>query len=899
MIINTYQQKVLNDLSSYLGYINTYNNLYDGWKQYWAEQDIRIGIGGVPEYDNTIAGVPHVCMKVPTGGGKTLLGCASLKRIFDFMPLDRARFVLWLVPTDQILKQTVKALKDVNNDYRQQIDRDFSGKVQVFTKEQLLNAESFSPDSVIENLTICIMSFNSLRINRTLRDVRKVYQQNGNLFRFSSYFNDPNVLLEDTPDSALIQIIRQLTPVVIVDESHNVTSDLSIEMLSNINPSFILDLTATPRVGSNIISYVDAKQLKSENMVKLPVVVYNRDTRKDVILDAIQLRSQLEQQANLARSISGKYIRPIVLFQAQPNIDDETSETYTKIKDTLIKIGIPDDEIAIKTGNVDDLKDVELLSERCKIRYIITVNALKEGWDCPFAYVLASLANKTSSVDVEQIVGRILRQPYAKQHPVKLLNCSYVLTCSSDFYNTLSSIVKGLNNAGFSKKDFRVGNEEIVEENSSSTEQQLNLFDYAETVSPNNDACAGEMPEECSDTPEEGYNEVASDSEALEKELAQTFGEKFDSNSINEHFSVASSNVSTMLSQAETQTQEYENSVSDDNTSGGDMGELLHQIVISEKYKALADSIQLPQFVIETEPDLFGSGIDLLEKETLSKGFSLSGQDATVSFELSTGEMYNIDVEDNDSVPKYKRMSRAQSERIREYLVRLPEAQRKETCVQNIISIINKNNRFSVTEITDYVNRVVANMTDEEIASIETSYVNYAQKIEEKIKKLEDVYREKLFFRLIDEGKIKCMSMYSFPQVITPTDTLDSVPDSLYTEEKNDMNTTERRVLDTIIASGCVEFWHRIIERKGFRINGFINHYPDFYVRTRKGNNVLVEVKGDDRDNSDSSKKLKLGRQWQAVSGNDYRYFMVYEKMELGEPGAYTLDSFAAIIKEL
>lgn len=143
-------------------------------------------------------------------------------------------------------------------------------------------------------------------------------------------------------------------------------------------------------------------------MVKLPVVVYNRTTRQSVIQDAIQLRGSIERQAIAEEETGGKYIRPIVLFQAQPNTSEE-SETFDKIKTMLIDMGIPAEQIAVKTSKVDDLGKTDLMSRDCPIRYIITVNALKEGWDCPFAYILASLANKTSQVDVEQILGRILR----------------------------------------------------------------------------------------------------------------------------------------------------------------------------------------------------------------------------------------------------------------------------------------------------------------------------------------------------------------------------------------------------------------------------------------------------------------------------------------------------------
>ena len=52
------------------------------------------------------------------------------------------------------------------------------------------------------------------------------------------------------------------------------------------------------------------------------------------------------------------------------------------------------------TGNVDELKDVDLMSEECPIRFIITVEALSEGWDCPFAYVLATVAKSSTNFAV-------------------------------------------------------------------------------------------------------------------------------------------------------------------------------------------------------------------------------------------------------------------------------------------------------------------------------------------------------------------------------------------------------------------------------------------------------------------------------------------------------------------
>lgn len=867
MELNNYQRQVMRDLSAYLHCVNRGTNLFSAWREYWFAKDVAVGLGGVPSYNNAIERVPHVCMKVPTGGGKTFMACASVKRIFDALPAGKPQVVVWLVPSDPILTQTIRTLSDVNHPYRQKLDQDFAGRVGVYTKEMLLNGHNFSPDTVREMLTICIMSYSSLRINSRNRDVRKVYQENGNLFRFAEYFKDKEALLADTPDTALIQVLRHLEPVVVVDESHNAGSDLSTEMLNNLNPSFVLDLTATPRKNSNIISYVDARELKKEHMVKLPVVVYNRTSRQSVIQDAIQLRGSIEREAIAAEEAGGKYIRPIVLFQAQPRTGD-SSDTFDKIKTMLIDMGVPEAEIAVKTSNVDDLKGKDLMSKDCPIRYIITVNALKEGWDCPFAYILASLANRTSTVDVEQILGRILRQPYAAQHASPLLNTSYVLTNSVDFHSTLERIVVGLNKAGFSRKDYRIG----------------------DTI---------EVPQ------------VPAQPEVVQVEIPmepQPAEDTFDDINVQEvraaleNSTPAETAVTAMVRQATQQAENYTAAVSapDDGFMGGELGDMLTQNAIQAHLAGEVSALRVPQFFLRSVPDLFGDEYELLEPENLSEGFSLAGQDAQVHFELATGEMYRVDVEEHgEAVPKYKRASSELSEYIRNRLAQLPPEQKIQSCTNMLCSQINRNNRYAAAEISDYVRRIVAGMTEDELAAMETAIPTYAAKIQDKIKGLEEAYREDKFNRWLDAGKIVCRDSYEFPAVITPADTTDAIPNSLYEAEKDDMNNGEHELIDAVVALGNVKWWHRIIERKGFRLNGFVNHYPDFIVMTKSGKLVLIEYKGDDRDNSDSKRKLNLGRKWQAQSGQYYRYFMVFKNRDFGIDGAYTLDQFVEIMKEL
>ena len=453
MELKKYQLQVIKDLDRFLELLIEKQNISKAYNALWNEKGINVGIDGMPPYDPELAGVPQVCFKVPTGGGKTFLAANSLKPIFASMPHIHPKAVVWLVPSDAILSQTYKTLTDKNHAYRKKIDVDFGNKVEVYSKQQLLNGQNFNPTSVSDNLSIFVLSYDSFRTSK--KDGRKAYQENGSLLPFVRFKQDSSNLLEDTDETALIQVIRKLNPVVIVDESHHATSKLSKEMLQNFNPSFVLDLTATPKKGSNIISFVDARQLKAENMVKLPVIVYNRKSQEDVFISAVSLRRKLELEAVQGLKNGGKYIRPIVLFQAQPRNNDE-STTYEKIKHTLIEMGIPESEIAIKTADKDELRNIDLSSSDCNIRYIITVNALKEGWDCPFAYILATVANRTSSIDVEQILGRILRLPNTKKNESEVLNLSYVITSSNAFYATLDKVVVGLNAAGFTSKDYRV-----------------------------------------------------------------------------------------------------------------------------------------------------------------------------------------------------------------------------------------------------------------------------------------------------------------------------------------------------------------------------------------------------------------------------------------------------------
>lgn len=870
MELKKFQKQVISDLNRYCELLNSTNSVVKAYNDFWLEKGVRVGFEAVPTYNNTIANTPHVCFKVPTGGGKTFLACNSLKTIFGNLPSKKAKVVVWLVPSDAILTQTLKNLSNPEHSYRQKIETDFNGRVQVYSKQQVLDGQQFNPTTVNEQLSIVVMSFDSFRIKN--KEGRKVYQENGNLQQFAKFITTPETLIEGIDDTALIQVLNQLSPVVVVDESHHTTGDLSVEMLKNLNPCFILDLTATPRKNSNIISYVDAAQLKAENMVKLPVIVYNRPSQEEVIADAIDLRNRLDELAET--NTDECYIRPIVLFQAQPR-NAENKETFDKLKERLVENGIPAEEIAIKTAEINEIKDKDLMSSDCKIKYIITVNALKEGWDCSFAYILATLANKTSTVDVEQILGRVLRLPYTKQNASKFLNLSYVLTSSNDFHATISKVIQGLNDAGFSDKDYRIAEEKsVVEPVPKPVQQEITL------KSPTADV------EEFLEFDSSALKAIIDERKQSDKPITA---------------------IDDMLASAEAKSDTYEEELK--NLQSEPLSDLPLEIRskvttyrMYDKFKDEALALEIPQFYFQSENSLFafleGGYQELVSKEFLSDGFTLKDKGVDIDFCAATESVAEIDVNKNET-PKYRFMQEAESEYFKEMFKNQTPESRIKNCKYQIKQILEKSDFVAGSELTAYIDRVVENMNGDELTALEKNVHGFATKIKDKINKLLDVHRRERFKHLLETGKIECLPSFKLKSEINPGETFSLLSKSLYVAEQT-MNPFERRVVEKVSSMPNIKWWHRNIERHEFCINGFINHYPDFIVMTNSGFIVMIEAKGEHlTSNDDSREKAELGKIWQAQAGGKFRYYMVSEDEIASNPDAIGLDKFLSIVKEL
>lgn len=683
-------------------------------------------------------------------------------------------------------------------------------------------------------------------------------------------------MLDEVDDTALINVLRSLNPVLVVDESHNAESDLSVDMLKNLNPSFILDLTATPKQNSNIVSLVPAIELKKEHMVKLPVIVYNNQDKAEVINNALYLQRKLELLAKQQEANGSKYIRPIVLFQAQPKTKNDNI-TFENLKEQLLALGIPEAQIKIKTASIDELKGVDLMSRECEVRYIITINALKEGWDCPFAYILASLADKSSAVDVEQILGRVLRQPYVQKHDSFQLNLSYVLTASARFNETLQSIVRGLQESGFSEKDYRKMEAVSEQDKQASTSNPVEDFLFPEQ-------------QETSDDNTIDVNRVNFDfSDAAGKDFSNTVLDEIETVANEQH------------QQFEKQIQEQENQSNDSNMFQ-EMGDKVKRFTIKKDHKEVCQNIDFPQFFIKVAPnDIFGTDEVLLNRESLLKGFKLSEEDSKIDFGTVDSELYKVDLENNNNYsPSFTKIEdRRVKDPIADYILSKPKDKQLSDIIHQVMQVIGNLHPIADQEIKKYISRVIEDFSSDQLQDIIVRKNSYTRVIKDKIRLLADQYAEKQFFDLIKAKKVMTKGNWKLPETIIPGNVSSSIGNSLYEKEAAMNNNFEERVIMDLGTSSNIVFWHRNLERgKGFSINGYkANHYPDFILHTKSGITILIETKGDDRDNSDSVMKCRLGSEWERQAGSNFAYFMIFDKREVG--GAYTLEKAKQLIGDM
>jgi len=436
-----------------------------------------------PRHDGIGRPVPNVVLKVPTGGGKTFLAASALSRLFGRYLGKNTGFVLWIVPNEAIYTQTKKQLVDRQHPYRQMLDHTAAGRVRILEKDDRLDARDIETN-------LCVMLLMLQSANRQTRESLKMFQDRGDVHGFFPDEGDQEAhrkVLDTTTNldaygkageadafwpmvkDSLGNALRLIRPVVVMDEGHRAVSELAFETLYNFNPCFVLELTATPkdvaaRGGrnpraarpANVLVEVLGTELDREGMIKMPL---NLDSRQGAdwratLAAALERLNVLDRESQRLRAERGRYIRPILLVQVERTGEEQRDGRRVHaldVKEWLKTAGLDDAEIAIKTADTNDLSNPEnqdLLAPTNRVRAIITKQALQEGWDCPFAYVLCSLAASSNLSAMTQLIGRILRQPHAEKTGVAALDECYVVTHHADTANVVDAIKQGLEEDG-------------------------------------------------------------------------------------------------------------------------------------------------------------------------------------------------------------------------------------------------------------------------------------------------------------------------------------------------------------------------------------------------------------------------------------------------------------------
>ena len=458
-----YQQQVLDSIEAYFKACHELPSPSIAFtattERLWGRGNPYNPLSGFP------ADMPYFCLRVPTGGGKTWLAAKNVAFVNTHLLRCEHSVILWLVPSKPIRGQTLRALRNRLHPYHTALR-----EVGPITVMDLEEAKSVTRATLDTSTTIIVATRQAFQVED--EECRKVYQSSGALMHHFDNLSPTqrDELLSEgqgvnrTTPYSLANVLRLRRPFVIVDEAHNSRTELAFDMLARFRPSGVMELTATPdleRTPSNVLHSVSAAELKAEEMIKLPVVLEAEPNWQQCLADAIGRRDALHKLADDEGRTGADYLRPLVLIQSEPRRKGVDTLDFDRVRNELIaNHGIPASEITVATGGEKGLEQIDanyklgIADPTCPVKFIITQRALAEGWDCPFAYILVSMASLSSATAVEQLLGRVLRQPGASHRHAKALNQSYAFVVSRNFAETASSLRDRLvAGAGFERRE--------------------------------------------------------------------------------------------------------------------------------------------------------------------------------------------------------------------------------------------------------------------------------------------------------------------------------------------------------------------------------------------------------------------------------------------------------------
>lgn len=455
-----YQQLVLDSVEKYFTLCHQAGDadtaFYQATRELWGQGQRFHPLPGFA------TDMPYFCLRLPTGGGKTFLAASSVALVNTHLLRSEHSVILWLVPSDAIREQTLKALRQLDHPYHHALRE--AGAVTVMDLDEAKSVTRATLDTSTVVIVSTVQAF-----SRENTQGLKVYESSGALMQHFEHLAPAqrDELLKDdagTTPFSLANVLRLRRPFLVVDEAHNARTRIRFATFERFNPSGVMELTATPDledVPSNVLHSVGAAELKLEQMIKLPVLLEAEPDWQVCLGDAIARRNALQKLADDEHRRGAPYLRPLVLVQAEPRRQGVDTLDVQRVRQELIdNHRIPAGEIVIATGDERGLevldKDYRLgiADPACSVKFVLTQKALAEGWDCPFAYVLVGLSSQRSGTAVEQLLGRVLRQPGAKARDSAPLNQSYAFVRSNDFARVANELRDGLvRGAGFERRD--------------------------------------------------------------------------------------------------------------------------------------------------------------------------------------------------------------------------------------------------------------------------------------------------------------------------------------------------------------------------------------------------------------------------------------------------------------
>lgn len=760
---------------------------------------------------------------------------------FDLLN-NTSSLVFWLAPSDQIVEQTINALKNPRHPYRKYLDGVFAGRtVNVLSIDEAYS-KAFDISCELPIIIATIQTFST-----ESEEGRRFYRENG---VYQEFFENSN----ETP--SLFNAIKKCNPIVIMDEAHNAKTDLRVSSLVKLEPSFVLELTATPRkehrpaegkYASNVIYSVSASQLKAEDMIKLPIRLETVNQWQSAIKDAFEKRNELEELCKLEQIERDEYIRPLILFRAESNRGSNPVTHETILETLLNDYGIDRSEIAVHTSGHTELKNIDLMLKDCPIRYVITVEALKEGWDAPFAYILASVGDINSPTAVEQILGRILRLPYAKRKHYEDLEKAYAYVASTKTTEVIKNLRDSLVNNGF---------EEL--------EANLNIS-FSHNSNQASDVVLGGLFEE-RETKLESF-----DIEAIP--------EKFKSY-INVNHKEKMFSIIKLIPPKE--EEEFKKAISKAVTSEEDRKKILS---ILEKPPILLNfnkPFSLSRLLIKRESELFEfdksillEEIEWTEKEILQYA-KLDENEFNIAVKR---ELAELDISDREKIQvRYLHDIKENLFTTNGESLKLNE----NDLTRLILKHIDHNDLQTIgsRQLTKFVYAVVLYLAKDrnmDIIELKSNIYLLTEVIFNKIKDIESNLIKKKYQSLINDAsvwEIDPNRMFTFDANNYPTQTPDKELSSYFTKHYyklvDKLNNEEFEFAKYIDKLEEVECWIRNIDRNpqhSFWLQTSTDRfYPDFVIQLKNGKVLVVEYKGKHLQNEDTAEKEKVGLMWASLS---------------------------------